>query len=188
MRRRRLLELAPAALLGSAGCTGRMGSANQNTSSEGQRYEASVPDADRENAGLLLAVNVLQSTIKPNNPALLEFALTNVAEERKSITTGVLWPFGVVYAVESEGDREFLLWSDQYEESDNVKIVNGTVSATAVGVQRSIRPNKTVTQSFSIPHNTDSLSPSRYRITNQSGERFNVGEVQFDITLHISRV
>ena len=103
---------------------------------------------------------IIDETVQPGSPAILEFTLTNTSDVEMQVGEKNVGPFGVLWARQTTGTAQFLLWKDYDQES--------CVSVREDGVERCLSeplmqlgPTETVSYQYEILPETTDHHPDR---------------------------
>ena len=142
MRRRTVLGVVGASLVGGAGCLGRT------------EYTVTDVSVDGVSAPFAFSVERTEPNAVVEHPAKLTFSLSNEGETSIRIRNTGIWPFGLLELVASVDGEEAggtILWTDRYVESDEVDATNrrdyGTTSTPLV---RPLSPGERVSETYEL--------------------------------------
>lgn len=176
MNRRHLIgRIGLASVLPLAGCIGgteapTQGDANETdgTETDDTPYTVSVdgPDESRaEELPVSLTWDIGREEITEEDPFTIEFKLANEGTEPLEVFSGAPWPFGVIWMDRSESDDQSVtLWTDAYEDSSHV-FTEGreAVEVEDIGLQETLSPGESVTETYELYHDTPHLEEGVYR-------------------------
>jgi hypothetical protein len=142
VRRRSVLGVTSASLLGLAGCLG---------ATEYTVTDVSVGDVS---APFDFSVEIREPNAVIEHPARIRFSVSNDGERPVRIRNTGIWPFGLLELVDSLGAEEAsgtILWTERYAESDEVDATSrrdyGTSSTPLV---RPLDPGERVSETYEL--------------------------------------
>ncbi|WP_168215794.1 hypothetical protein [Halorussus ruber] len=115
---------------------------------------------------------VVDSYVSPDDPGVVALSLTNASSEPRTVFSGTVPPFGMVFAESVESDDRFLLWRP-YELEGCVQFTDDGYAKCAIGKTTKLSPGETVSREYEVlpsttanrPRYTVPPGPGRYRIS-----------------------
>jgi hypothetical protein len=142
MRRRTLLAVAGASMASLSGCLG----ATEYTVTDVRVGQSSAP--------VRLDVSITEPNAVIEQPARLEFTVTNQQNVPIRVRNTGVWPFGLlelVPSLDAEGAGGTILWTSRYEESRHVEAESrrsyGTEDTPLV---RTLEPGGTASETYEL--------------------------------------
>lgn len=94
---------------------------------------------------------VTDEYVSMNDPADIEFTITNPSSRRMTVSSGVVPPFGVLTADVESGDQDLVLWNDVYVESEGVSTDLGMITGkTKQEISTVLRPGERRAETYQI--------------------------------------
>lgn len=142
MRRRSLLGVASASMVGLAGCLGAT------------EYTVTNVQVDTSPAPVGLDIEVIEPNAVIEHPAQLEFTVTNRTDAPIRIRNTGIWPFGMLTLVPSLDEPAIprtLLWTSRYEESQYIDVESRRSYSTAsTPLVRTLDPAATASETYEL--------------------------------------
>lgn len=148
--------------------------ANTAADATATHWSLGVFDADPGSSpAVQFDARVTDSGVSADDPAAIEFSLTNVGGETYAVFSGTVPPFSLLNATRpsdlgSESPTDFLLWNDRYADDECVGIQDDRLVVCAIGVRTPIEPGETITREYAIDPakpRTRSLGPGDWTIS-----------------------
>lgn len=142
MRRRSVLGLTSASLLGLAGCLGAT------------EYTVTGVSVGDVSAPFDFSVDIVDPNAVIEHPARIRVSLSNGGERPIQIRNTGIWPFGLLELVDSLGAEEAagtILWTERYTESDEVDATSPSdYGASSTPLVRPLEPGERVSETYEL--------------------------------------
>ncbi|MFC6974366.1 hypothetical protein ACFQL1_06370 [Halomicroarcula sp. GCM10025709] len=155
MKRREVLTLASASVLGTAGCLGRT------------EYELGSPSVASIDGPLTLAIEVTDRRVTVDSPGELVLTISNESDRAVQVRNTGVWPLGLL-ALSPQGSDQMqrsLLLTDAYTDTDRVEVTPRSVEGSNEELVDSLNPSQSVT----VPYRLDGARVRRTGVHDLQG-------------------
>jgi hypothetical protein len=134
----------------------------------------------------------VDSFVSPGDPGVVELSLTNVSSEPRTVFSGTVPPFGMVFAEKTDGEDRFLLWRP-YSEEGCIRLRDGDWMKCDIGKSTELSPGETVAREYEIlpsttenhPEFTVPPRPGRYRISDSVSHYEETGAPESELSFEM---
>lgn len=191
MRRRRVLRrLVFPGLIVISGCISQDPATDGQTTTVNTAYtiaDVNIQPKSTVAAGVQFNVKITDGTIAPEAPGRLQFSLANTGENKLTITSGPIPPFGVLHAVAETGDADIILWHKDYRASSHVQIEDSDIRVAEIAFETPLESGERITQEYEIRHSPSQLTAGAYEVVPMAMPGFSFAGKDYEVTLQLDQ-